>query len=163
MARKKTQRPKTLKIRVLEAYDLPGLIEEGTRISIKDNFEHGPWAVNKGNWELIAAKLKHGEKLWPVEIQYLVRALQEMADTGDANRAFGTKRKGIAPQYVKSTLWLVEDLMRQGLTANEAWEKVANFDLDRNVFRNTGGGEALRKKITRAAKLIWSDSKDKKR
>jgi hypothetical protein len=126
-----------------------------------DVFEHGGWDSVKDYWGVIAAQLEAGIELHEVERKYLVQALCEMCDSDNANAAFGVTRKGIDPQYVKSILFLVSDLRRQGMSGKDAWEKINGLDLTRGVIRRNNGGDGLRKKIQGYARKFWPDYKDK--
>lgn len=156
----------TVTLDIANAHQIPGAIDE-TRISLEDVFKHGTWEEAKDLWALIAVKIQDGVPLHEVEARHLSQALLEMYATGSADKAFGVKRKGLSPQYVKSMMYLVDSLERQGMLRAEAWDKLARLDLKRGGFRNytkagANPGDSLRKQIQPAYKRMFGGNSGKK-
>ena len=163
MGRPKKKVPEKVTVDFFNACAMPGLIEQ-TRVSAEDIFKHGPWEETKDFWQMIALKIQTGEKLFEVETKYLTKALHEMCKTGDANGAFGVKRKGLFVKHIKATMYHVDSLQTQGMNREEAWSMVANLNWQRGVIGDISKdpGEALRKKITTAHKHIYGNVSRKK-
>jgi hypothetical protein len=86
---------------------------EATGISVEDIFKHGTWEEIRDDWDCIACSLENGRPFNELETKYLAQALRQMCAKGDANAAFGGSRKGLSPQYVKSTMYLATSLQEQ--------------------------------------------------
>lgn len=93
-----------------------------------------------------------GAEISPGTQKILGKALWEIGHGADPGTALGLKRKkkfGVA--YAKKWEWMIQDLMKQGLSRAEAEELLGRYNHNRGALEDIqGADEKLKKRLARA-------------
>lgn len=136
---------------VLDAavFDLGGLYPE-TRVSISDLLREGTKDEVRDTLNYIGMLLSNGQPLPDKCAEWLGKALYKISKGEDANKALGLKRKRRIPvQQVKNLRYLVSDLRKQGLTAEDALDMVSRYDHESGELKDANRIDALKKLLKR--------------